>query len=120
MQRILINLLSNAIKFTKQGHVKISTTLTEFKKRNVIVTFKIEDTGIGIPQDKCELIFEKFVKLDLSNRCGLFRGSGLGLYLVKQFVQELGGEIEVQSELGKGSIFISSLPFRIPLLNKQD
>ena len=102
--RILLNLLGNAIKFTAQGKI----TLTISLKSNLYLS--ISDTGIGIPKDKLNIIFDKFAKVKLSNTDADFKGSGIGLYVVKQFVDELGGAIQVKSKLGKGSTFAVSLP----------
>ncbi len=103
--RILLNLMSNAVKFTHQGHIIVQVALKSH------LHLSISDTGIGIPQDKLEFIFNKFAKLKRSNTEKNFPGSGIGLYIVKQFVDELGGTIQVQSQLGKGSAFTVSLPF---------
>lgn len=116
IQRIFINLISNAIKFTKKGFIKVSIQPTEkkYKARHVIVKFAVEDSGIGIPEDKKDLIYESFTRADPSNK-GLYKGQGLGLRIVKQFVDELDGDIHLQSELGKGSTFTLFLPLKIPL-----
>jgi signal transduction histidine kinase len=104
-ERILLNLLSNAIKFTPKGksiHVNVSC-----KKREAVITVK--DEGIGIPEDKLELIFERFGQVDsFLSREG--EGTGIGLALVKTLVSGLGGTIAVSSEVGKGSTFTLSLP----------
>ena len=115
---ILINLVSNAVKFTQQGFVKIKVeVIKNFEdERNAIFKILVEDTGIGIPQEKLESIYEKFQRLTPSNK-GIYRGLGLGLTSVKKFVTELEGEIEVLSCLNKGTTFICTLEFRLPLLN---
>ncbi len=114
--RILINLISNAIKFTNAGYVKIGISIAKLvDKRNIILKIDIADSGIGIPTDKQNLIYMKFARVHASNT-GLYDGSGLGLCIVKQFVDELGGEIEVKSELGQGTEFECLLPFTLPLL----
>ncbi|MGD9108290.1 MAG: PAS domain-containing protein [Gammaproteobacteria bacterium] len=116
VKRILINLVSNAVKFTKEGEVKISVNLSkkDTQSREIIVKFVVTDTGMGIPDDKKTLIYERFTKVIPSNR-GLYKGLGLGLRIVKQFVDELNGDIHLKSEIGKGSIFTVLLPFKIPL-----
>ena len=116
LKRILINLLSNAIKFTNKGGVMISASLEEnnSQDRQVIIKFVIEDTGIGIPDDKKALVYERFSKVMPSNK-GLYKGLGLGLRIVKQFVVELAGDIHLKSEIDKGTAFIVYLPFKIPL-----
>ncbi len=104
LDQILNNLVSNAIKFTKEG----SITLRAFSDDNW-VCLQVEDTGIGIAGDDMEMIFDRFQQVDGSStrRAG---GTGLGLAIVQQLVRMHGGTIEVQSELGKGSIFTVRLP----------
>jgi len=116
LKRILINLVSNAVKFTKEGGVKISVSLDkkDTQNRKIVVKFVVTDTGMGIPADKKALIYEPFIKVSPSNR-GLYKGLGLGLRIVKQFVGELDGDIHLKSEVGKGSTFTLFLPFKIPL-----
>ncbi len=114
LHRILINLLSNSIKFTHSGHVELNVQVVEKKDRRVVIRFIIEDTGIGIPKDKQDYIFEKFSRLSLSNK-GSYKGIGLGLRIVKQFMHEMGGEIDVISPQGQGAQFICTIPFRLPL-----
>lgn len=116
LQRILINLVSNAIKFTQAGFVKINiASLTKVSKKKAIMKIVIEDTGIGIPESKQAILFEKFSRGDPANR-NIYKAHGLGLPIVKQFVDELEGEIEIQSEAGKGTHFICYIPFKLPLL----
>lgn len=104
-ERIILNLLSNAIKFTPKGK-NINVNVYSIKK-NVCVDVK--DNGIGIPPDKVDIIFDKFGQVDslLSRQA---EGSGIGLSLVKKFVEALGGSISVKSELGSGSTFTILLP----------
>lgn len=104
---ILLSLISNAVNFTEQGEV----TVAVFGDKNERV-IKVMDTGIGIPVDKFEYIFERFTKLSLSNKDGEhFKGVGLGLYIARAYATQLGATIHVNSQLGKGSIF--SLQFFI-------
>jgi signal transduction histidine kinase len=102
---ILSNLAGNAINFTEKGSVHIKTA-------NDGKTFKIQviDTGIGIPEDKLDYIFERFTKLSHSNKHQDFKGIGLGLYASRQMAIQLGGTIQVQSKLGEGSTFTLTLP----------
>lgn len=111
IKRILINLLSNAVKFTDKGCITLDVSLSNAEKSSAknIVTFAISDTGIGIPQDKQSCIFEKFERLTPSYS-GKYKGSGLGLFIVKSLVLELGGDISVTSESGKGSRFLCNIP----------
>ncbi len=114
IQRILINLLSNAIKFTAKGHVEIDEVLWEHvDDKNVLVQIIVKDTGVGIPKEKQKVIFERFTRLDPSNK-GIHEGLGLGLSMVKQFVEEMNGTIEVKSTLGQGTTFICTFPFKLP------
>ena len=98
------NLVDNAIKFTKHGRI----SLFAYKENDDFI-FKLEDTGIGIPESKFEKIFESFMQADVSNTRS-FEGAGLGLTLTKSYIQMLGGKIWLESELGKGSTFWVSLP----------
>lgn len=104
-ERIILNLLSNAIKFTAEGK-NISVNIYSIKE-NVCVDVK--DSGIGIPQDKMEIIFDKFGQVD-SSLSRQAEGSGIGLSLVKKFLEALGGSISVKSKIGNGSIFTIILP----------
>jgi len=119
---ILINLLSNAIKFTQRGSVSIQVKQKKDKKvkNKVLIKFIITDTGMGISKAQQVRVYEKFVKLDPSNRCGTYRGSGLGLTVVKQFVDDLGGEIDLISQVGKGSKFTIVLPFALSMQGDPD
>lgn len=108
IERILLNLLSNAVKFTKSGG-NIWVTVFDGEEH---ITIQVRDTGIGIPQDKLELIFQRFRQVDQS-LTREFEGSGIGLSIVKSLVEMHGGRVRVNSEYGKGSEFIIELPIRI-------
>jgi two-component system aerobic respiration control sensor histidine kinase ArcB len=118
LDRTLLNLLSNALKFTQQGFVKLKIELLD--KSHVAyclgdqVTLKISvrDSGMGIPEDKFEAIFEHFSRLTPSYQ-RLYKGAGLGLYTVKQYIEAMKATIEVKSELGKGTSFVIILPLII-------
>lgn len=117
LQRILINLLSNAIKFTNDGHVKLSVKLAKkINDRSAILRFIVEDTGIGIAEEKQEVIYDSFTRITPANQ-GSYKGKGLGLRIVKQFVEEMQGDIDVRSKPLAGSTFYCTLPFTLPLLN---
>ena len=119
ISRIILNLVSNAIKFTIQGRVDISIKLTEkLDDQNAIIHIIVTDTGIGIPKDKKQLIYERFSRIKPANN-GEFTGTGLGLSIVKRFVDDLKGEIYVESTLGQGTKFTCTLPIKFPLLNNQ-
>ncbi len=101
LKQVLINLLENAIKFTSKGKV---TLTVENHDSGEAIRFKVRDTGIGIPSEKIRDLFQPFEQLDqsLTRR---FSGMGLGLSISKEIVRQMGGEIKVKSEPGKGSIF---------------
>ena len=124
LNQILFNLLGNAIKFTEKGKVwlEIKPEMHEFSfgksektgiKGVVAIQFCVSDTGIGISQDKVEMIFRKFTQVD-STKTRKYGGTGLGLAISKRLANLLGGDILVKSELGKGSSFFFTLPFAIP------
>ncbi|OJA01048.1 hypothetical protein BEV13_00805 [Rickettsiella grylli] len=112
--RLLINLVSNAIKFTKVGQVSIHVELLDKTDDTYLIRFIIKDTGEGISLEQQNVIFEKFSRLSPSNK-GLYKGSGLGLIIVKQFIEEMKGEIDLQSTLGEDTDFICTIPFKLPL-----
>jgi two-component system aerobic respiration control sensor histidine kinase ArcB len=118
LQRILINLVSNSIKFTDVGFVSISVKTAQIvDDKNIIVYVEIADSGIGIPVDKQDVIYEKLERATPSYQ-GFYRGMGIGLRIVKQFIDEMNGEIELQSELAKGTKFTCTLPFKLPLIRE--
>jgi PAS domain S-box-containing protein len=108
IERIVLNLLSNAVKFTNAGG-QIFVTMLD---KEDYITISVKDTGIGIPDDKLQLIFERFRQVDRTFTRN-HEGSGIGLSLVKSFVKMHEGIIEVTSELGKGSEFIIKLPVKL-------
>lgn len=111
IERILFNLLSNAFKFTLEGgHVSVEVNdLLSGSEQAHWVSIKVRDTGIGIPKDKKEKIFERFFQ-NYSASSVLNQGTGIGLSITKEFIKMHGGVIEVDSEPGKGSEFIIKLP----------
>lgn len=108
IRQIIMNLIGNAIKFTDHGHVRLKATLKDYDDKNHIHV-SVEDTGIGIPAKKLGEIFEKFTQADASVT-RKFGGTGLGLAITKQLVGLMGGEIGVDSAVGKGSTFWFSIP----------
>ncbi|MGZ5254356.1 MAG: response regulator, partial [Flavitalea sp.] len=104
LEQILRNLISNALKFTKKGKVSLSASL-----QNKDISFKVTDTGIGIPQDKLQTVFEAFQQADGSTR-RKFGGTGLGLSISRELAKLLGGEILIESTEGKGSTFTLVVP----------
>jgi PAS domain S-box-containing protein len=109
LNQILNNLLSNAIKFTSSGRVKLMVTAEENNETSEI-TFRVSDTGIGIPQKKLEQIFEPYAQAskDTTRKYG---GTGLGLTILKKLVELQGGVVDVKSQEGKGSEFIVKMNF---------
>jgi two-component system aerobic respiration control sensor histidine kinase ArcB len=116
LDRILVNLISNALKFTQKGYVEISADLVSGEStkigNEVMIRVSVSDTGIGIPKDKHETIFEHFSRLNPSYQ-GHYKGNGLGLYSVKQYIKSMRGTIWVESEEGKGSKFIIEFPLKV-------
>ena len=112
IRQILVNLMGNAIKFTSTGHVFLNVELVNRISTTAAVRFTVEDTGIGVAPDKLDSIFEKFTQADASTT-RKFGGTGLGLSICKHLVEIMGGEIRVESTVGKGSKFSFSLPLEI-------
>ena len=105
LKQILHNLISNAIKFTDSGHIKIGCNVS-----NKIITFYVEDTGIGINEHKLDIIFDRFVQVD-DSPTKKYKGTGLGLSIAKSLVEIMGGNIWVSSKPGEGSTFFFSTPY---------
>jgi two-component system, sensor histidine kinase ChiS len=104
VQQILFNLVGNAIKFTESGHVRATAA-----ERDGMLEICIEDTGTGVPPEKCEVIFESFEQVD-ATPAREHGGTGLGLSITKNLVELHGGRIRVESAAGKGSKFLFTLP----------
>ena len=104
--QVLINLIGNAVKFTPAGEIRIGV-----RPRGDLLEFTVADTGIGIPTEKCDLIFESFSQADASFTRN-FGGTGLGLAISRGLIKLMGGEISVKSEEGEGSVFIFTLPLQ--------
>ena len=112
LRQVLSNLLGNAVKFTDEGQVKLEIDLLpepgRKNRRNfggVTLIFKVEDTGIGIAEEKLDSLFERFSQVEVVRADKIYGGTGLGLAISKALVEMMGGKIEVQSILGKGSSF---------------
>jgi PAS domain S-box-containing protein len=115
LRQVVTNLVSNAVKFTQEGFVLINIATKEINQNTAIIRCEITDTGIGIPQDKRDRIFEKFSQADVSTT-RKFGGTGLGLAISKQLIGMMDGVIGCESEEGKGSTFW----FEVPLVvNKE-
>lgn len=104
LNQILTNLTGNAIKFTEEGHVKIEVQKVKDDEKTTTIKFEIEDSGIGIPEDKLDDIFETFVRVRSSDG-KFYPGTGLGLPIAKQLVEMQNGKVEVVSTVGVGSTF---------------
>jgi signal transduction histidine kinase len=104
LKHILQNLIDNALKFTTQCSVMVPASCSEDHAQ-----FKVSDTGMGIPEDLLSAVFEKFKQVDSSETC-LYGGVGIGLYIVRRFADLIGGKVEVQSQVGKGSTFTVTIP----------
>ena len=107
LRQILINLASNAVRFTARGRVELSLSVAEDDA--AVLLFSVRDTGIGIPEDARQRLFERFTRADVATNCR-YGGSGLGLSISQGLAELLGGRLELDSELGKGSVFRLCLP----------
>ena len=112
LRQIFSNLLSNALKFTQKGKISINICKQKIENNEVTILASVKDTGIGIPKDKLGLLFKPFSQIDISYK-RLFGGTGLGLRICKEFVHLMKGEINVESEAGKGSNFFFTAKFKI-------
>ena len=112
LRQILTNLIGNAVKFTERGEVGVRTHLTERNVSSASIAFEVSDTGIGIPAEKREHIFEAFAQAD-SSTTRRYGGTGLGLTIAKHFCEMMGGSIEVSSEPGVGSKFRFTARFEL-------
>lgn len=110
LSQILLNLLGNAVKFVDQGEIRLEVNLKRKKGKEVSLEFNITDTGIGIANDKLKQIFETYQQAEPDTYLK-YGGSGLGLSIVKELIEKLGGCIAVNSTLGKGTNFKVILPF---------
>ena len=110
LHQIIINLVSNAVKFTNKGKITMSVRLISENDESVRIQFSVSDTGIGIPENKIERVFENFQQAS-SGTSRLYGGTGLGLAIVKQLVEAQNGTINVRSKVGEGSTFSFELEF---------
>jgi len=108
LKQVILNLLSNAAKFTEKGEIKISA-----RQENGSMKLTVSDTGIGMKREALDYIFEEFRQVDMSTT-RKYGGTGLGLAIVKKLVNLLGGDISVESEVGKGSKFTITMPISLP------
>ena len=108
LKQVLINLVGNAVKFTHSGFVRLSAEIVTHDSQSVEVRFEVEDSGIGIAEDKVSSLFSEFVQVD-SSETRSYGGTGLGLAISQKLVRLMGGQIEVISEPGKGARFFFTL-----------
>lgn len=108
LMQVITNFVNNALKFTEKGHISLN-----YRVEEGTISFHVEDTGSGIPKDKLETIFDRFVKLN-----SFAQGTGLGLSICKSIVEQMGGNIGVESEFGKGSRFWFTVPHNLHEPNK--
>lgn len=104
LKQVLFNILSNSIKFTDNGHIKV-----EFNVDDNFIIFKVEDTGIGISEDRFKFVFDRFWQND-SSSSKKYKGTGLGLSVSKSIIELLNGEIWLDSKLGQGTTFYIKIP----------
>ena len=122
LQRVLTNLLSNAVKYTANGQVKISTQIqADGETDGLQLTCSIQDTGKGIPPSQQDIIFGSYTRGDYADTHKSI-GDGLGLYIVKQFIEKMSGTVQVNSQVNKGSCFTFKVPieFSSSMVKKQD
>ncbi len=114
LRQVIVNLLGNAIKFTDRGEVVLHVETRRARtSQGTSLHFAIQDTGIGISNDKQKLIFEAFAQADSSSR-RKYGGTGLGLTISSRLVEMMGGRIWVESEPGQGSTFHFTALFQLP------
>ena len=108
--RVMMNLIGNAVKYTDEGSVGVDIECRQESESRNVLECSVTDTGIGISQDKLDMVFDKFAQAD-SSITRRYGGSGLGLAITRQIIEKMGGEIGVESEEGKGSRFWFRIPF---------
>lgn len=111
IRQIIMNLLTNAIKFTGEGHVDIEVGYDQIDEQRYNIVIEVHDTGIGIPKDRIDKIFESFEQADITTSRN-YGGTGLGLTICKNLVDLMDGYLEVESEQDKGASFIITLPLK--------
>jgi PAS domain S-box-containing protein len=112
IRQVLMNLLSNALKFTEQGEIIVRVTLEAQYERTATIRFEVTDTGIGMTEDTLQRIFRPFTQAD-SSTTRKYGGTGLGLSICSRLVEMMGGKLEVQSKLDKGTNFVFALNFPV-------
>ena len=117
LRQVLVNLLGNAFKFTDKGYVGIKVSCKILEQGRCRLAIAIRDSGIGITPDKKQKVFEPFVQQDAIRDTHVYKGSGLGLAICDRYIKAMGGRIDLDSEVGKGSVFtvvFESIPYVIP------
>ena len=113
LERILINLIGNSLKFTeKQGHIEIGAKVIDSNNHMVEIEFSVTDTGIGIPSQQSAQIYDHFARINPADE-GKYSGNGIGLFIVKKYIDLLGGTIHFSSKEGEGTSFVFNLKFEI-------
>ncbi|HEX8563037.1 MAG TPA: ATP-binding protein [Flavobacterium sp.] len=112
LSQVFMNLINNALKFTRDGHVTVIAKLQAANEETTSIYFEVSDTGIGIPEDKQESVFDSFSQgsIEINRKYG---GTGLGLNIVKKLIEIMGGQIRLESQIGKGSTFSFELTFKV-------
>ncbi len=118
VQRIILELVTNALNFTNKGHVKLSTHLAKQTEQNIIVKIIVEDTGIGIPKEQQQEVYVQFKRLIPSYK-GIYKGFGLGLSIAKQLIEDVQGELYVESEVNRGTKFTFIVLLKKTLLDEE-
>ncbi|NEO84903.1 MAG: response regulator [Spirulina sp. SIO3F2] len=111
LRQVLINLLGNAFKFTEEGHVRLGMEISPLDDAQVWLKCAVEDTGAGIAPEELSKLFEAFTQTETGRRSG--QGTGLGLSISRQFVELMGGELNVQSQVGSGTRFSFTIPIEV-------
>jgi hypothetical protein len=109
IRQLMLNLVGNALKFTNKGFVAITAWCQDHQKDKIKLFIEVEDSGVGIPEKEQEHIFEAFQQAD-SKSIRKFSGTGIGLTIASKLVKAMGGEIDVKSNVGKGSVFNVVIP----------
>lgn len=116
LHRILLNLTGNAIKFTKVGHIELNAKLLSREKDTATIEFQVKDSGIGIPDELQDKVFDQFFKVNPSY-IGLQTGHGIGLHIAQKYVDLLGGHLSLQSKVGVGTSFYFTLKMKLGTKN---
>lgn len=112
LHRILLNLAGNAIKFTKVGHIELNAKVLAKEADTVLVEFEVKDTGIGIPDNLQDKVFDRFFKVSPSYK-GVYVGNGIGLHIAQKYVKLLGGNLRLESKEGVGTSFYFTLKMKL-------